>query len=42
VAIEFAASCRPLRKSNNSATAIKAISSGRASAISFIGAFPRN
>ena len=31
VAIEFAASCRPLRKSNSSATRISAISTGRAS-----------
>src|SRR6187200_886325 len=31
VAIEFAASCRPLRKSNTSARTISATSSGRAS-----------
>ena len=29
VAIEFAASCRPFRKSNRSATPMSAISSGR-------------
>ena len=36
VAIEFAASCRPLRKSKISATAISATSSGNTSAASFI------
>src|SRR5262249_43764128 len=36
VAIELAASCRPLRKSNSSATAISAISSGNPSAVSIV------
>ena len=36
VAIEFAASCRPLRKSKMSAIAINAISNGNTSAASFI------
>src|ERR1700753_3403408 len=34
VAIELAASCNPLRKSNSSATAIKPVSTGRPSAVS--------
>src|SRR6185437_8900085 len=33
VAIELAASCNPLRKSNRSATAIKPVSTGRPSAV---------
>ena len=36
VAMEFAASCRPLRKSKTSATATRPIRSGRASAMSMI------
>src|SRR5947209_10586528 len=42
VAIEFAASCRPLRKSNSKATAIKPISSGRASTMPSMRAAPRS
>ena len=36
VAIEFAASCRPFRKSNTSAMAISATSSGNASTASIV------
>ncbi len=40
VAIELAASCSPLRKSNSSATAISAISSGNPSATASMFWFP--
>ena len=40
VAIELAASCSPLRKSNSSATAISAISSGSPSATASMFWFP--